>query len=80
METNTLASAAYAGSIAVIPWNPAFWVIQIPIFIIIVLLCIFWLGNSVKRSALIGYLAQMPITSVIAFFGFSLFLKYSLKL
>jgi hypothetical protein len=79
MEADNIASLAYAGSVAAIPWNPAFWFVQVPIFVVVVLLCIFWLQNSVKRSLLIGYVAQMPITAVLAFFGFSLFLKYTIK-
>ena len=72
-------SLGYAGSVAVIPWNPSFWFVQIPIIIVIVLLCIFWLGNPVGRSFLIGYLAQIPITFVLAYFSFQLFSKYITK-
>ena len=76
METSSL---AYAASVAVIPWNPSFWFIQVPIMIVVILLCIFWLGNSVGRSFLIGYLAQMPITLVLGYFSFGLFLGYLTK-
>lgn len=59
------ATWGYSALVGFVPFNPGFWILQIPLFIVVVLVCIFVFGTGVGTSILIGYVSQALIAMVI---------------
>ena len=75
-ETTEAVSLGYALSVGLVPWNPAFWVIQIPVAIITIIIFVWVFGVSWKYALLAGYIAQAAVTIPLAKWGFNWFLAY----
>lgn len=73
-------STTWAGSafMGFVPINPIMWLIQIPLFIVIILVLIYTFGVGAGKAALSAYISQAIITMFIAQFILDKFLKYGL--
>lgn len=68
-KTKSNVTAGIAIVSGFIPYNPFLWVIQIPMFIVFVLLLAFAAGLSWKYSFLGAYVLQASITAYVYYAG-----------